>query len=221
MGEMGREAQKSSSRQSLGRAMEQLRERLRRQNPSDRTARDAEQSFERAAGGLRPMPSPGDQGQGDGQGESGQAEGSSGSPGQGMATGEEQPGGGEQAGAAMSAGAQGAGAEAAGADGVGHEAGGDPLGPRSANGATRGQTREARVRNGAGPSRAEVIEAGAKKGFARTEYQRVFEDYSAAVEEALDTTAVPAPRRYLVRRYFELIRPRVESGRKGGPSGER
>ena len=65
------------------------------------------------------------------------------------------------------------------------------------------------MRSGAGPSRAEVIEAGARRGFARTEYHQVFEDYSAAVEETLDTTAVPPARRFLVRRYFELIRPRA------------
>ena len=33
------------------------------------------------------------------------------------------------------------------------------------------------------------------------------------VEETLDTTAVPPARRYLVRRYFQLIRPREEAPR--------
>jgi hypothetical protein len=217
MNDMARDAQRSQSRQSLGRAMEQLRERLRRQNPGDRAAREAEQSFERAAGGMQPMPGQqGDQGQGEGE----RVEGMTGTPGSSGGDQEGGGSGGEQAGAALGAASEGKG-EAMGADGVGKEAGGDPLGPRAASGALRGQTREARVRSGAGPSRAEVIEAGAKKGFARTEYQRVFEDYSAAVEEALDTTAVPAPRRYLVRRYFELIRPRVAGGGKEASSRER
>ena len=60
-----------------------------------------------------------------------------------------------------------------------------------------------------------MIEAGARRGFARTEYHQVFDDYSAVVEETLDTTAVPPARRYLVRRYFELIRPRTGAGERG------
>jgi hypothetical protein len=36
----------------------------------------------------------------------------------------------------------------------------------------------------------------------------MFTDYAAAVEDALGATAVPEGKRYLVRRYFDLIRPR-------------
>jgi hypothetical protein len=36
----------------------------------------------------------------------------------------------------------------------------------------------------------------------------VWSDYEAASEEVLDATAVPPGRRYVVRRYFQLIRPR-------------
>jgi hypothetical protein len=124
-------------------------------------------------------------------------------------------------GASMAAAAAGAGESGStaqsGGDGVGKDPGGDPMGSRAPGAGTRGQAHEARVRSGAGPSRAEVIEAGAHKGFAETEYQRVFQDYSAVVEETLDTTAVPAARRYLVRRYFQLIRPR--EGRPDGTTG--
>jgi hypothetical protein len=63
--------------------------------------------------------------------------------------------------------------------------------------------------DGAGPSRARVIGAAATQGFASSGYRRVFDDYHAAIEESLDTTAVPPGRRYLVRRYFQLIRPRT------------
>jgi len=35
----------------------------------------------------------------------------------------------------------------------------------------------------------------------------VYADYQSAVEDSLDTSAVPPGRRYIVRRYFQLIRP--------------
>ena len=49
----------------------------------------------------------------------------------------------------------------------------------------------------------------ADRGFAQHGYARVFADYQAAVEDAMATTAVPEGRRYVVRRYFDLIRPRT------------
>jgi hypothetical protein len=36
----------------------------------------------------------------------------------------------------------------------------------------------------------------------------VFDDYHVAVEESLDLTEIPPGQRRLVRRYFQLIRPR-------------
>ena len=82
---------------------------------------------------------------------------------------------------------------------------------------TRGHEAEARVANGAGPNRAQVIGGAAERGFAQRGYARVFSDYQAAVEDALATTAVPEGRRYLVRRYFDLIRPRAgQRARKAG-----
>ena len=54
-----------------------------------------------------------------------------------------------------------------------------------------------------------MIEAAAERGFARGAYNRVFSDYQAAVEEALTAGDVPEGRRYVVRRYFQLIRPRT------------
>jgi hypothetical protein len=193
--QVNRDARQSSSRDRLGKAIQQLRERMKRQGQSgpDR----AEDEFEQAAGGMRPMP-----GQSSG--------GDEGQPGSGAGT----PSGGPSMAGAQ---APGAGAEAktnggaAEGEGMGNDPGGDPLGARERPAGARGQQHEARLRDGAGPSRAEVIESGAHKGFARGEYQRVFQDYSAAVEETLDTTAVPPSRRYLVRRYFQLIRPREEA----------
>jgi hypothetical protein len=193
-----RDARQSRSRDQLGRSTQQLRERLRRQSPSSGGEQAAEESFERAAGGVRPMPLEGGQ-QGPAQGREGaqaSAGGSAAAPG---AQASAAAGGGESE-------QRAAGGESG--DGVGSGPGSEPLGSRERGGGARGQQHEVKVRDGEGPSRAEVIEAGAHRGFARTEYQRVFQDYSAVVEETLDTTAVPAARRYLVRRYFQLIRPR-------------
>jgi hypothetical protein len=193
--QVNRDARQSSSRDRLGRAVQQLRERLKRQGQP--RPDQAEDDYERAAGGMRAMQS--DQSAG-GEGQ----EGSEGAP----VRAPSEPNG--------EANGAGAGskttASADEGDGIGSDPGGDPLGARERSGGGRGQQHEAQLRDGAGPSRAEVIEAGAHKGFARREYQRVFQDYSAAVEETLDTTAVPPARRYLVRRYFQLIRPREEAG---------
>jgi hypothetical protein len=73
----------------------------------------------------------------------------------------------------------------------------------------RGHETEARIKGSGGPSRAQVIEAAAERGFAHGAYDRVFRDYQPAVEEALTTGDVPEGRRYVVRRYFQLIRPRT------------
>jgi hypothetical protein len=204
---LARAAQRSNARRGLGRTAEQLRERLRRLDSGDRAGRLAEQSFERAAGGARPSgasgATEGEDGEGAQQSPSSAVVAGPTSEGTSAATGESSR---SEPGAAPTS----AGAMVAGADGVGRDPGADPLGPRQgATAGSRGEARQARIKSGAGPSRAEVIEDGAHRGFARTEYQRVFEDYSAAVEESLDTTAVPPARRYLVRRYFQLIRPRV------------
>ena len=67
------------------------------------------------------------------------------------------------------------------------------------------------MRSSAGPTRSEVIEASARRGFAARDYVRVFDDYQPVVEEALSSGAVPEGRRYVVRRYFQLIRPRAAS----------
>jgi len=107
---------------------------------------------------------------------------------------------------------QGRGAQDGTGDGIGHAPGGAPLGradgARGANAADRAHDSEAKVANGAGPSRPEVIGTAAGKGFTSPGYARVFSDYQSAVEDALSATAVPEGRRYTVRRYFDLIRPR-------------
>ena len=163
-------------------------------------------------------------GQGDSVAEEGQANGGEGKPGDGKGKGT----GGKGKGAGNGKGAESEGTGEAAAllgerhssessasntpgDGVGTGAGGPPLGQRG-DMQTRGHEAEARVANGAGPNRAEVIGGAADRGFAQRGYARVFADYQSAVEDALATTAVPEGRRYVVRRYFDLIRPRTGKG---------
>jgi hypothetical protein len=206
MPDMARQAQRSGARQGLDQTIGQAREALRRLEPGERGQRMAEQRFERAAGGQPGAPS-GSAGGQEAEGADGTEAGRTGAG----SGGQPRPGGEQGEGPAGAQGGAQAGragaAEAVAGGGVGNQSGGDPLGGRGAP--TGGGTpHEAKLRNGTGPTRAEVIETGAHKGFAHTEYQRVFDDYRAAVEETLDTTAVPAGRRYLVRRYFQLIRPR-------------
>ena len=127
----------------------------------------------------------------------------------GEANGAGESGAGATGGAAP---AEGASAAEGSGDGVGagsggeHGSGGEPELGRSPG--PPGEKHEVRVPAGPGPSRAQVIEGGARRGFAEPGYRRVYREYEAAVEEALDATAVPPGRRRLVRRYFELIHPR-------------
>ncbi len=119
--------------------------------------------------------------------------------------------------------AEGGGAsqdEAGTGNGIGHQPGGAPLGARRGDslarlGAETGN--DVPVRDGAGPGRAEVIGTAAGRGFASPGYARTFHDYAAAVEDALGATAVPEGKRYLVRRYFDLIRPRPPARAPRGP----
>jgi hypothetical protein len=199
----------------------------------------AMRGFERAArgdngqqGDRQGQGQPGQQGQ---QGEGQQGDGAGSSQGNGAGEGEsaaEEGQGGSGKGTGSSHGGDGEGegegnatGEAAamiaeretheigsGGDGAGTEAGGKPLGRRG-DMQTHGHEAEARVVNGAGPNRALVIGGAADRGFTQRGYAHVFADYQAAVEDALATTAVPEGRRYVVRRYFDLIRPR--SGKTG------
>ncbi|HEY2899535.1 MAG TPA: hypothetical protein VGL59_03085 [Polyangia bacterium] len=153
-------------------------------------------------------PSQGDQpGDSDGDGNGSGDNASAAQPGGEGIAGESSAGAGER-GQGDGASASAAGA-ATGGDGIGNQNGGDALGRQRDQRATHGREREAAVRSAAGPKRSQVIEAAAARGFAREDYRRVFQDYGAVIEESLDATAVPPGQRYLVRRYFQLIRPRA------------
>jgi hypothetical protein len=218
---MENEARSLSERQRLAEAIRQLRERLRREGGGAGERGREERRFLRSARGdnarnhgakqddSEPRGSgrafaedPDDMGgesddmeseAGDGAGDSaplasGEADQSQGAPSEG------NPG-------------QGApGQDSANGDGIGNQRGNEPLGERGSM-VTRGHAREAQVKDGAGPTRSQVIQAAAQRGFAHTSYQNVFTDYQSVVEESLDGSAVPPGRRYIVRRYFQLIRP--------------
>jgi hypothetical protein len=214
---MQREAARASERRRLETAVRQLRERLRRGELGEPRAGQREGRFSRAARG---QDSAGEQSEGeasqgatqgearggddpamaDAEGEGESAPDETGRPGAGEGQGSQ--GGTAAAGESEAARGQGAG--------IGNEPGGDPLGA-GATPPTRGREREAHLKGTAGPTRSEVIEASAQRGFASGDYQSVFDDYHAVVEESLAAGAVPEGRRYLVRRYFQLIRPRTGS----------
>lgn len=61
---------------------------------------------------------------------------------------------------------------------------------------------------GRGPSRSEVIRGGAASGFASRDYERVYAEYEAHAERAIEEDEIPPGYRFYVRRYFDLIRPR-------------
>jgi hypothetical protein len=149
-----------------------------------------------------------------GEGKRGEGKGKGGgAKGNGAASGKGEDGAGTGEAAALFGERHGSESSASNApgDGVGTGAGGPPLGQRG-DMQTRGHETEAAIVNGAGPNRAEVIGGAADRGFAQRGYARVFADYQSAVEDALATTAVPEGRRYVVRRYFDLIRPRTGKG---------
>ena len=103
--------------------------------------------------------------------------------------------------------------------GVGEHPGGDGVGQGSGGQGTQRRHRRARVArtervagvHGEGPTVKRVFLDAARKGFAKKGWRKVYADYSEVAEEMLDKESLPAGRRAIVRRYFELIRPRVRS----------
>jgi|GEM_PF-2737456 len=59
-----------------------------------------------------------------------------------------------------------------------------------------------------GPIKKETIKGAAKKGFAGTNYKKVYGEYSSIVDEILNEEKVPGLYQYYVHKYFELIAPR-------------
>ena len=219
LAQLGRQAATRDWMQRLQRSAEQLRARVGRGELGDGDAQ-AMRSFGRAAEGKGKSAAP--SGRGDevsagaeaAEGE-GEGPGSSGQRGDGDGDGDEARAGTSDAetgaaSAAMAAESGGASRNEGGSgNGIGHQPGGAPLGARHGDATSaRGAETDVPIVDGAGPGRAEVIGTAAGRGFASPGYARTFNDYAAAVEDALGATAVPDGKRYLVRRYFDLIRPR-------------
>jgi hypothetical protein len=61
---------------------------------------------------------------------------------------------------------------------------------------------------GQGPSRAEVIQGAAERGFVGRSYKKVFAEYETVAEKAIEKEEIPPGYRFYVQRYFQLIRPR-------------
>jgi hypothetical protein len=228
---MEQQARSAEARRRLSQAVRQLRERLRRGDAGEKDGarRSAERRFMRAARGEgadgKETETEGDPGGADPASEDAEVSEQQDLGGASPARAEEEgtppgSGGGASAQSGPPAAASGPGGDQSkGApgdgqgdpgrspgEGIGNQAGGDPLGQRGALGA-RGRAREARLGGAAGPSRSEIIQAAARRGFAHTPYRDVFAAYRAAVEESLDGGDVPPGERYIVRRYFQLIRP--------------
>jgi hypothetical protein len=234
LAQLGQRGSAAEALRQLERAAQQARARLGRGDlRQEEGAGAAQRRFQRAAEGEQrsdtELESGGEEGAqrtGAGNGSNGSPGGGSDVPGQDGRTGGEhgrsgraagEPGGNDGEGEGESEGTVGraelparaerSGGSAEGGDGIGHDPGGPALGRPDAPG-SRGHEAEARVTDGAGPNRAQVIGVAAERGFAGPGYARVFSDYEAAVEDAMGATAVPEGKRYLVRRYFDLIRPR-------------
>ena len=105
--------------------------------------------------------------------------------------------------------------------GVGDRPGGVGVGQGTGG---KGQRQRRRVRaartervqgvHGEGPTVKRVFFDAARRGFAKKGWRKVYADYSEVAEEMLDKESLPAGRRAIVQRYFELIRPRLRSGKE-------
>ena len=93
----------------------------------------------------------------------------------------------------------------------GDEEGGDPLGEESeALGSER--ERENVEGDDSGdetPTAGEVFRTAATDGFASTDYRDIYVEYERVAEDVLESEEIPRGYVHFVRRYFELIEPRV------------
>lgn len=67
---------------------------------------------------------------------------------------------------------------------------------------------KAKGRQGSGPSESQVFKGGANRGFSNQSYRRVYVQYKKIWQKVLNQEEIPPGYRYLVQRYFRLIKPR-------------
>lgn len=212
LNEAGRQVSQAAKRQltdqekrELLQQIEEMKERLRRQNQDGKQA-ERLKKFQQRARGQQGKPG------GTGKGRAGQ--GQKGQPGEmRLGPGGEpvpMPGQGEGPGKAE------AGSQEGEQPGVGKEAGHahDPnlVGEASRLEGAKAQDAAAVAQDtGEGHSASETIRTAAEEGFSSTSYERLFREYRTAAEEVMEKESVPPGRKAHVRRYFELIRPRGET----------
>jgi len=64
--------------------------------------------------------------------------------------------------------------------------------------------------NSGGQSTRETILAAAQKGFASTQYKKVYANYEKIVEDVMRNEKLPSSYKYYVKRYFAKIHPKME-----------
>ncbi|MES1208950.1 MAG: hypothetical protein ABUS79_23680, partial [Pseudomonadota bacterium] len=207
LGDLQRKAAAEPSLREVQRATRQLHDRIARGDLRNGES-DAARAFAQAAGGGQ-APSESGAPSGGSPDDEGAGPGRSYTPGAGVAgAGTPIPGSASTGTEASSSDAE----QSAAGGGIGRENGGAPLAGRDSAPLPPGRDARVPTADGAGPSRAQVIDGAAGRGFASRPYAHVYSDYRAAVEEALGAAAVPPGQQYVVRRYFDLIRPRAAAG---------
>lgn len=68
--------------------------------------------------------------------------------------------------------------------------------------------KRAKGQHGKGPSEAQVFKGSADKGFSSRSYRKVFVAYKKIWQKVLNQEEIPPGYRYLIQRYFRLIKPR-------------
>jgi hypothetical protein len=72
----------------------------------------------------------------------------------------------------------------------------------------RHKEHHAKGKQGKGPSEAQIFKGSADKGFSTQSYRRVYVQYKKIWQEVINQEEIPPGYRYLIRRYFRLIKPR-------------
>jgi hypothetical protein len=195
-GKVDRDQRRTSAQKKAASQMEDLREALRRakqrgskgpQDPFNRNGKESD--FAKRAGGGKGdgkawKPGQG-QGQGQGQGGQGQGKGQGKGPGQNGGNGTDPDGPSDTY-------------------GTGHDP--NMTGDQTA---MSGNDKDQSVTGvqGKGTSKRETILAAAQKGFASTQYKKVYADYAKVIENVLHSEEVPAAYKYYVKKYFNRIKP--------------
>jgi len=68
--------------------------------------------------------------------------------------------------------------------------------------------KQVKGKHGAGPTEAQVFKGSADKGFSSRSYRKVYVAYKKIWQKVLNQEEIPPGYRYLIQRYFRLIKPR-------------